>query len=132
MSEIKDPDTSHLDPKLRSIVDIEPRDDRNFIYCATCSHIISRPSEKIDVNGSHSHHFTNPHGFSFHVGCFANALGCSLSGSPEAADSWFMGFFWRLAGCAECQTHLGWYFSRATGEDFFYGLILDRIQEEPG
>jgi len=72
-------------------------------------------------------------GYLFHIGCFSEALGCSIAGTPEAADSWFMGFQWRIAACSECQRHLGWYFDRVTPgseTDFFYGLILDRIQHE--
>ena len=130
MSETKDPPISTLDPKLRSMLEIEDADDKNFVYCGTCSHVITRGDERIEVNGSFGHHFTNPHGFSFHVGCFGNALGCDISGAPEAADTWFMGYFWRIATCAECQTHLGWYFARSSGEDYFYGLIMDRIQED--
>ena len=130
MSEIKDPDKTTLDPTLRSMLEIAGADDKNFLYCGTCSNVITTASARIDVNGSHDHHFTNPHGFSFHVGCFSNALGCDISGQPVAADSWFMGHSWRVASCAECRTHLGWYFSSAGGEAFFYGLILDRLQEE--
>ncbi len=130
MSEVKDPPASTLDPKLSSMLDMTEEDDKNFIYCATCSHIITRPQHRIEVNGSHDHTFTNPHGFTFHLGCFSDALGCDISGKPEAADTWFMGFVWRLASCAECHAHLGWYFSRPSGDDYFYGLILDRIQEE--
>ncbi len=130
MSEIKDPENSTLDPTLRSMLEIEDSDDKNFLYCGTCSTVITTASARINVTGSHDHHFTNPHGFSFHVGCFANALGCDISGQPEAADSWFMGHSWRIASCAECQTHLGWYFSTASGAGFFYGLILNRLQED--
>lgn len=134
MSEVKDPPNTTLDPKLRSMLEIEDSDDKNFIYCGFCSHVITEAHERIEVNGSHDHNFTNPHGFSFHVGCFGNALGCDISGKPEAADTWFMGYFWRIASCAGCQAHLGWYFARATSSkgaaDYFYGLILDRIQED--
>jgi hypothetical protein len=129
MSEIKDT-PSKLDPDLESMLELPTTDDKGFIYCATCSTVITRAAERTDVNGSHAHHFTNPHGFQFHVGCFANALGCTITGGPEAADSWFMGYVWRLALCAECQSHLGWYFRQTSGEHFFYGLILDRIQED--
>ena len=133
MSEIQDPPNTTLDPKLRSLL----KDDAergNYIYCASCSHVLTTADQRIDVHGSHDHHCTNPHGFQFHVGCFAEALGCDISGDAYAADSWFMGYTWRLAACAECHTHLGWYFGASTpgggGPDYFYGLILDRIQEE--
>ncbi len=133
MSEIKDPPNTTLDPKLRSLLDDQSEDKRgNYIYCANCSHVLTTSDQRIDVNGSHEHYCTNPHGFEFHLGCFAEALGCDISGQAYAADSWFMGYAWRLAACAECHTHLGWYFAvTADGTPaYFYGLILDRIQEE--
>lgn len=130
MTEVKNPDQSILDPKLKSMLEIQTPKDKNFIYCSACSNVIASPADRISVNGSHDHHFMNPHGFEFHLGCFAEALGCDISGNGEAADSWFMGFVWRLATCAQCHTHLGWYFSRPGGETYFYGLILANIQEE--
>lgn len=130
MSEVKDPDVSTLDPALKEMLEIAEPKDKNFIYCATCSNVISQTSERIEVNGHHAHHFINPHGFEFDIGCFAQALGCDISGSPEAADSWFMGHVWRLASCAQCHAHLGWYFSRPSGDNSFYGLILNAIQED--
>lgn len=112
------------------MLEIQTPKDKSFIYCAACSNVLASSEDKIQINGSHTHHLTNPHGFEFNLGCFAEALGCDISGHGEAADSWFMGFVWRLATCAACHTHLGWYFSQATGENYFYGLILDNIQEE--
>ena len=128
--EITKPPSSTLDPKLGSMLDIEDAEDKRFIYCATCSEVITTAAQRIEMQGGHTHNFTNPHGIPFHLGCFGNALGCEISGVPEAADSWFMGYFWRLASCAECHTHLGWFFARSSGEDSFYGLILDHIQED--
>ena len=130
MSEVKDPKQSTLDPKLRSMLEIDQNEDKDFIYCAQCSHVVTNRSERFEKNGSHAHFFTNPHGFQFHVGCFKNALGCDISGAPEAADTWFMGYFWRLASCSNCHSHLGWFFSDAAEADYFYGLILDAIRGE--
>ena len=45
-----------------------------------------------------------------------------------AADTWFPGFRWQHASCSECHVHLGWYFDR--GDEYFYGLILNRIQHD--
>lgn len=130
MTEVKNPPGSIMDPRLKSMLETEETNDKNYIYCATCSHVITTAGLKIAVNGNHSHYFTNPHGIDYNVGCFANALGCAISGSPEAADSWFMGYFWRVASCEQCHAHLGWYFTRPSGADYFYGLILDHIQED--
>ena len=125
MVDVLDKERQGLDPKLKEIVE---EADRNFIYCGTCSSVIARNFDRIEVGGSHDHRFTNPFGISFHIGCFAQALGCTISGERVAADTWFPGFQWQHASCAECRAHLGWYFDRA--DEYFYGLILDRIQND--
>ena len=117
-----------LDAKLKEIVEDEDKNRGNFVYCAMCSSVIARLEDQIEVAGSFDHHFTNPYGVEFHLGCYSEALGCAISGSRVAADTWFPGFQWRIAKCSECQRHLGWYFDRA--EVFFYGLILDHIQHD--
>lgn len=130
MSEVDQPPQT-LDPDLRDKLDLQDEDPGQFIHCRHCAHIITSASQRIDVQGGHDHHFVNPHGFNFHVGCYAQALGCDISGGYEAADSWFGGYVWQIASCAGCQGHLGWYFSphSGTGQPF-YGLILDRLQEQ--
>ena len=128
MSDVLDKQRQGLDPALQAIVERAEAENGGLVYCGACSHVVARKADGCEVNGSHSHHFTNPYGIRFHVGCFAEALGCAISGEPTAADSWFPGYFWRLAACADCRTHLGWYFERAGS--YFYGLILDRIQHD--
>ena len=128
MSDVIERQRQGLDPALEEIVSREKAEDRDLVYCGTCSHVVARKADGCVINGSHSHHFTNPYGIRFHVACFSEALGCSISGEATAADTWFPGFFWRLAACAECRMHLGWYFER--GDSYFYGLIVDRIQHD--
>lgn len=123
-------DKTGLDPKLKAMLELDDKDDKSFIFCAQCSNVITSAAEKIAIAGSHAHHLTNPHGFEFRVGCFQQALGCDISGQAEAADSWFMGYVWRYASCAACHVHLGWYFTQTSGDNAFYGLILDHLQEE--
>ena len=117
-----------LDPTLKEIVDEKSADKGSYIYCAACSGVIAKQADRIEVSGSHDHRFTNPFGIEFHVGCFADALGCSISGERVAADTWFPGFQWRIASCAECHQHMGWYFDRA--DVYFYGVSMDRIQHD--
>ena len=128
MTDVLDKQRQGLDPKLRELIDRETSAPRELIYCGACAHPVARKADQTAINGAHAHHFTNPFGIRFHVGCFTDALGCDLSGRPTAADTWFPGFFWRLASCSECRTHLGWYFER--GQEYFYGLILDRIRRD--
>ena len=128
MSEITD---VTLDPALASMLDLSPADDKGYLRCSACHAVITQASARTEVGGRHDHQLVNPHGFEFHVGCFTEALGCDLSGEPQAADSWFMGYEWSIASCAECGLHMGWLFTRAIGKptdaEYFYGLILDRL-----
>lgn len=80
------------------------------------------------MHGGSEHTFSNPDGFVFHIGCFRNAHGCTAVGIPTLEHTWFSGYSWRIAVCARCQTHLGWWY-RAPA-DQFYGLIVDRLSAE--
>jgi len=118
-----------LDPALKEILDREAEPKKGYVYCAVCSHVVSHVDERIEVNGSHCHEFMNPHGFQFEIGCYRQALGCTISGDRTAADTWFMGYQWRYTSCTECHQHLGWIFDNHAA-DTFYGLILDRVQTD--
>ncbi|MDP6376102.1 MAG: cereblon family protein [Pseudomonadales bacterium] len=131
MIDVADKQRQGLHPALKQIVDRETEEKRNYFFCAACSHVLGDQRDRFEVNSSFEHICTNPYGFSFHIGCFSAALGCAISGEPNAADTWFAGYTWRLATCSQCQQHTGWLFERATEQvDAFYGLILDRIQIE--
>jgi hypothetical protein len=72
----------------------------------------------------------NPAGLLFHIGCFGEAIGCTVVGPDSLEYPWFPGFAWRFAMCAACGRHLGWQF-RSEGKPSFFGLILDRLVD-PG
>jgi hypothetical protein len=118
-----------LDPALKAILDNDTHAQKGYVYCASCSHVITHIDHRIEVGERHQHHFVNPHGYRFHVACYREALGCTVSGTPVAADTWFPRYRWRHALCEECSTHLGWFFANADNHSFF-GLIVDNIQSE--
>lgn len=128
MINVVDKERQVLDPKLKQLLKDDTSDAGDLVYCMSCAEPVARKSDATSVNGRHAHQCVNPYGIRFHVGCFASALGCDLSGRPTSADTWFSGYLWRLASCSACRTHLGWYFER--GHEYFYGLILDRIRNE--
>lgn len=102
----------------------ESREPGAPLCCARCGHVITRERDRTTVNGRYTHTRVNPSGFVFHFGCFARAEGCLVVGPPTIEASWFPGFAWQYAMCAECKTHLGWSFR---GESDFLGLVLDRL-----
>ena len=97
------------------------------ILCRQCMQVITSPAERIEVQGSHRHTFSNPAGLLFQIGCFRRVKGCVDASPPEAEWSWFRGYVWQVVLCSACATHMGW---RYTGpHDGFYGLILHRLMQ---
>lgn len=120
---------SKLDPILKNILEQTPNVERGKLLCAQCGFLITSEDQRIQVLGQHQHFFTNPYGYQFQVACFRLALGCGTTGKPTHADTWFPGYFWRLASCSECSSHLGWSFEN--NNDHFFGLIVPRLQTQP-
>lgn len=96
------------------------------LCCVRCGHAITDATARLAVQGRHVHFCSNPLGIEFQIGCFRWAPG--LVGVGELSDfwTWFPGYCWRVGLCGRCELHLGWCF---TGEEVFYGLILDRLRE---
>jgi hypothetical protein len=106
----------------------EVPEEEPYILCRQCHQAITRPEERIVMQGSHRHTFANPHGIVFEIGCFKNVRGCGYAGSASDEFTWFAGYSWRVCFCNMCLTHLGWMFGSKEG-NIFHGLILDRIIE---
>ncbi len=103
-------------------------EEEEYILCRQCYQAITKPAERIAMQGSHRHTFANPHGIVFEIGCFRSVKGCGYAGAASDEFSWFAGYSWRVCFCTLCLTHLGWMFS-LKGGDVFHGLILDRLIE---
>ncbi len=100
------------------------KQDRRLFYTA-CHHPVTHQDERIIVHGDYEHTFTNPQGVVYHIGCFREAAGCAPIGEATTAYTWFKGYAWRIALCASCRAHLGWFFQSADG--YFHGLITSRL-----
>lgn len=118
---------------IDELLDTQDADDEGgrALLCAACRQRVTSRSERIAQGGSHEHTFRNPSGFAFHIGCFRSAPGCEQLGAATEAWTWFAGHAWRVAVCRSCGGHLGWEYRPRGGGEGFYGLILDRLVEEP-
>jgi len=103
----------------------ETEKKKESILCKTCGNEITTVEYNIAVSGQHAHIFTNPLGITFHIGCFSRAWGCFVYGIPTYEATWFPGFTWCVAVCANCFTHLGWYYQ--SGREGFFGLIMANL-----
>ena len=109
----------------KQLKNTEDNNKRNFLVCKSCRYPITRKNDRIEVNEKNEHVFTNPHGYIFHIGCFAKAPGCIIYGEETAHFTWFSGYSWRVALCGHCTTLLGWFFRSKNAQ--FFGLILEKI-----
>ncbi len=105
---------------------IASAEDAPLIVCRRCRQTIARPSDAIEVNGSHRHVFANPHGLVYEIGCFAGVTGCGAVGPASDEFTWFAGYAWQTLLCTDCLSHLGWSFA-SRGGDLFFGMILDHL-----
>ena len=103
----------------------ETEKKKESIICKNCGNEITTVEYSIAVSGQHAHIFTNPLGITFHIGCFSRAWGCFVYGIPTDEATWFPGFTWCIAVCANCFTHLGWHYQ--SGRESFYGLIMANL-----
>ena len=115
--------------KIPSIFDDEDvrKAGRTNLVCATCRHLITKVSERIDVRGRHDHSFHNL-GYPVKLGCFRNAQGCTGVETVSHGYSWFPGYAWQIQVCGSCYIQLGWKYM--TRYDSFYGLIFGTLREE--
>ena len=96
------------------------------VACRQCLHEISSPAQQQVIDGAHTHTFANPEGILFEIACYQDAWGCVYVGASTFEFTWFTGYAWRIAVCANCHIHLGWVFSSLQGH-VFHGLITSRI-----
>ena len=98
------------------------------LICRVCRSPVTADENRIEIEGSHVHHRTNPAGVDFEFGCFDVASGTVSIGEATAEHTWFEGHTWRYSTCMFCGEHLGWLFEGEGSR--FYGLILERLEEE--
>lgn len=106
-----------------------PEDD--LYLCRRCGYHVASRQNLLKVCGATRHRFINPAGIHFHIICFSRTLGAIHQGAFTSQFSWFPDYQWCYCHCADCFTHLGWYYRKS--RDGFYGLIIDRLRENrPG
>ncbi|ACN15546.1 hypothetical protein HRM2_24520 [Desulforapulum autotrophicum HRM2] len=94
---------------------------REAVLCSFCYNAVTDTDNCIAVNGSHAHIFANPHGYVYEIACYKRADGCVALPVPSVEFSWFKGYYWQVAICKTCSSHLGWFFQ--SNESSFFGLI---------
>lgn len=100
---------------------------KSVLCCVQCQHRITEQAARLELAGGHLHVFTNPGGFTYEIALYEYA-DCVTHGPATTDYSWFAGYAWQLALCANCHAHLGWRYRKA-GSAAFYGLIRDRLVE---
>jgi hypothetical protein len=90
------------------------------IACSRCGWAIAPVTAAFAVAGAGGNcgNYVNPHGIvhqTFTVRTLVNPLRSLTvhdAMRPESKDSWFKGYAWAIATCGQCNSHIGWRFSR--------------------
>ncbi|KAF0927317.1 hypothetical protein E2562_031508 [Oryza meyeriana var. granulata] len=109
----------------------------NLIKCRCCKSLIAKRSDMVVMStdgplGA----YVNPDGFVHETITVSRAAGLALDGNPSTVHSWFPGYSWTIASCADCASNIGWLF-KATKKNLrprsFWGIrssqIADDVQE---
>jgi hypothetical protein len=118
-------DGRSTDKQSDQSVGVITEDEDNYL-CLPCRSVVTRRKDETSIGEAHEYTFMNPAGIVFHIGCFKRAAGCLAAGRPTDDNTWFSGYLWNYALCANCLAHLGWAYSSHAGGHFF-GLILDQL-----
>jgi len=130
------------------------RASSGFVHSSSPYSIAASPFTTIDANGDNvsvsSQRLINPDGRVFDLIAVKDAE-VSLHGEAVEEHSWFHGYAWTVAGCAQCRRHLGWKFTAVDDAQCpvgrssdrqsppeeeevaplqFYGLIVSQLQRE--
>ncbi len=128
---LKSLNNKRIDQTLKDLDNREGETEKSWlILCRYCQHEITSEPETIEVKGKHGHTYYNPEGIIYNIGCFAIAQGCTVYGKPTYEFTWFPGFNWRFAICANCRVHLGWHY-QSVKEGSFFGLIVNKLIRPP-
>lgn len=113
--------------ELEELLEAIPSPPQEVIVCKLCRHRLADADLMHNINGKIEHEFTNPFGIVHRFRSYNDAPGCKIQGSREAADTWFLGYTWRICTCGKCDTFLGWLFE---ANDSFFGLLISKITQE--
>lgn len=112
---------------------LESVDERSSIRCRACGSRLAE-SSAVFAPGDGPLVFANPAGLVFELRAVRTAPGVAAFGDATTEATWFPGYAWRIAACAQCFSHVGWQYlsvDPALGPAEFFGLIASEILEEP-
>jgi cereblon len=102
------------------------------ILCKQCRALISHMEALFPMDAERiSHVYANPAGFLHEVLTATAAQGLAVAGPPTTEFSWFPGYAWEIAFCANCGSHIGWSFTAVESDSLtphlFWGLRRQAI-----
>ncbi|CAH0664252.1 unnamed protein product [Spodoptera exigua] len=105
---------------------------KSVLCCSSCMAQIARKEHIFPMSseGVHSN-YTNLGGYMHDILTVSEACNVETNGAPSAEYSWFPGYTWTVALCANCMVHVGWRFEalkRSLRPAQFYGLCRNYVQ----
>ncbi|OQR71659.1 protein cereblon-like [Tropilaelaps mercedesae] len=101
------------------------------IACIRCSRIVTSKEHIISMSRSGAQGtFVNQMGYVHNLLTVGEVDSIRYQGSQEETYSWFPGYAWTIAQCANCNTHIGWRFDTVKNlkPATFWGLSRQSIE----
>ncbi|KAF2285340.1 hypothetical protein GH714_000165 [Hevea brasiliensis] len=84
----------------------------NLVRCKNCQTVIARRSDMLVMSSEGPlGAYVNPHGSVHEIMTFYRINDLALEGVAATEYSWFPGYAWTVAYCANCESHMGWLFT---------------------
>lgn len=100
-------------------------------HCVRCDGLITYSDRLIAIEGTTRHLFVNASGIECDFKTFCSSPGAIAVGEATHADTWFSGYYWRMAFCRYCGQHLGWHYqavSRYERPLEFWGIMIAYVK----
>lgn len=115
---------------LLSVLDGIGGNGSKAYQCITCGGLIAHSDRLISIDGRNRHLFVNPAGVECDFYTFYSCPGAVAIGEAIGDNSWFSGYFWRIAFCRQCGQHLGWRYEAVTRAEQplkFWGILVSNL-----
>jgi hypothetical protein len=99
--------------------------------CGACGGLMTHSDQLLPVDGENRHVFVNPAGVECDFYTFSSCPGAAALGEATEAHTWFSGYGWRMAFCARCGQHMGWYYEALSAVKrpvAFWGILVSHLK----
>ncbi|XP_077297265.1 protein cereblon-like isoform X2 [Arctopsyche grandis] len=102
-----------------------------ILCCSQCSSNICKMEEIFAMSNEGIHtNYCNVGGYVHNIVTVKSTMNIDLQGRPSLEFTWFPGYYWTIAVCSRCFSHIGWKFTaekKSLRPQSFWGLTRNAV-----